>query len=118
MRVSDRKINPHLGRELSQTLYKTIVDVKSLPEAKSFLDAFLSPTEQEALAKRMGVAYWLSQGRGYSNIRENLKVSSATIASVQDALKKNKSLVLFVEKIKAEEWAGTWAKKIKGLLGR
>jgi uncharacterized protein YerC len=106
------KINPYLEKELRRTLQQTLADIKKPEEIEKFLTAFLSPSEQNALAKRVAVAYWLDKGRGYNNIRQNLKVSSATIAQIQSRLT-SKGVQLALQKIKAEEWADRWAKKIK-----
>jgi hypothetical protein len=43
---------------------------------------------------------------------QNLKVSSATIASVQEFLEKP-GFKLALKKMEAEEWANIWAEKIK-----
>lgn len=112
--MSKSKVNPHLKKELFKTLHQAICDLKSSGEVAEFLQAFLSPSEHETLAKRLAVAYWLNKGRGYENIRKNLKVSSATIASIQSSMKNN-GVSLALRNIKAEEWANVWAEKIRKL---
>ena len=69
------------------------------------------------LAKRLAIAYWLKKGRSYQNIKNNLKVSSATIASVQSQME-NPGFQLALKKIEADEWASNWSKKIKGFVGK
>ena len=81
-----------------------------------FLSNFFTEAEIETFAKRLAVAYWLKKGRSYSNIRENLKVSSATIAEISSLLD-NPGFSLAIKKIEAEEWANQWADKIKKLIG-
>lgn len=117
MRVSKNKVNPHLRRELFKTLYQTIADFKNPQEVEEFLQSFLSSAEHETLAKRVAVSYWLDKGRGYENIKENLKVSSATIASIQSSMRNN-GVKLALRNIKAEEWANVWAEKIRKLTKR
>lgn len=112
MRLSKNKVNPHLRKELYRTLHQALADCKNPEEVEEFLSAFLSPAEHETLAKRVAVAYWLDKGRGYENIRDNLKVSSATIASIQQHMQKN-GVRIALQKIKAEEWANLWAQKIQ-----
>lgn len=117
MRTSKQQINQYLEKELLKTLYQTVADLRKLEEVEEFLNSFLSKAERLALAKRIAVAYWLDKGRGYSNIRENLKVSSATIADMQTRLKNSKGIEMTLQKIKAEEWANQWATKIKKFTG-
>lgn len=112
MRVSKNKVNSYLSKELYKTLHQLVADLKSADEAREFLGTFLSPSEHETLAKRVAVTYWLDKGRGYSNIKENLKVSSATIAGTAENLN-SKGVQLALSKIKAEEWANVWAERIK-----
>ena len=59
----------------------------------------------------MAIAYYLKKGRSYANIKENLKVSSATIASVQE-ITDTKGVQLAIKKVEAEEWANKWSEKI------
>jgi TrpR-related protein YerC/YecD len=115
MRVSDKKLNPSLKKQIRETFEQALVDLKDRNELSIFLNDFFTDSELEAFSKRLAIAYWLKKGRSYSNIKENLKVSSATIASVQNQMD-NKGLKLALEKIEAEEWASQWAKKIKNFI--
>ncbi len=112
MRTSDKILNPSLKKEIENTFAQTIADLKDISEAKTFLKDFFNESENEAFAKRLAVAYWLRKKRSYNNIKENLKVSSATIASVQSMMEKP-GFKLALKKIEAEEWASKWAEKIK-----
>lgn len=112
MRTSSKKLNPSLQRQIEKTLAQVIADIKEPEEAETFLKNFLTNTELEILSKRLAVAYWLKKKRSYSNIKTNLKVSSATIAEVSSNIKKG-NFELAVKKIEAEEWANKWAEKIK-----
>lgn len=69
------------------------------------------------MSKRLAVAYWLKKGRSYENIKQNLKVSSATIASVQENFKKG-GFQIVLKKLEAEEWANKWSVKIKKFVKR
>ncbi len=116
MRTSDRKLNPSLKRQIIKTFAQTLADFKNLNEGEIFLNNFFTEAEKETFAKRLAVAYWLKKGRSYSNIKENLKVSSATIADVSSLLN-NPGFSLAIKKIEAEEWANQWADKIKKFIG-
>ena len=112
MQISKKQINPNLKKQIYQFLYQVLADIHSKKEAKIFLKEVLTNTELEMLAKRLGVAYYLDKGRTYSNIKTSLNLSSATISAVAEQMRKGKGFRIALEKIKAEEWAGKWAKKI------
>lgn len=112
MRVSERKLNISLKKQIEKTLVRAILDFKNFDELYTFLSDFFNEGELETFAKRLSVAYWLKKKRSYTNIRENLKVSSATIATVEKLMKKP-GFVLVLKKIEAEEWATQWADKIR-----
>ncbi|KKU22572.1 MAG: TrpR-related protein YerC/YecD [Candidatus Woesebacteria bacterium GW2011_GWC2_47_16] len=117
MRVSEEKLHPSLKNQIIKTLAQTLVDLKDLEEAETFLKSFFNESELETFAKRLSIAYWLKKGRSYTNIKQNLKVSSATIASTQSLLNKT-GVLLAIKKIEAEEWASVWAEKIKKFVNR
>ena len=112
MKTSSRKINSVLKTQIKKTFAQVIVDIKDPNESNTLLTDLLTGSEYEGLAKRLAVAYWLKKGRSYNNIRNNLKVSTATIASVQTAMKKP-GFQLALKKVEAEEWANQWSEKIK-----
>ncbi|MFZ5365771.1 MAG: YerC/YecD family TrpR-related protein [Patescibacteria group bacterium] len=117
MQVSKKQINKNLEKEIFQILYQLIVDLKNPEESKVFLEDILGKNETIALAKRLAVAYYLSHSRSYENIKQNLKVSSATISTI-DKAKNSKGFELALKKIEAEKWASHWSEKIEGLFKR
>jgi len=117
MRISQEKINKNLQKEILGIFFQLIADLKTPQESKVFLDDLLSPIEVEAIAKRIAIAHYLVRGRSYQNIKDNLKVSSATIAAV-DKMRSSKGLQLALKKIEAERWASEWAGKIERLFKR
>ena len=116
MRVSKNQLNPSLSRELFKTLYQAMADLKTPEEIQDFLSSFLSEAERTTLAKRVAVAYWLDKKRSYDNIERNLKVSSATVAAVNNVMN-TRGVRIALQKIKAEEWANIWSQKIKKFVG-
>ena len=112
MRISERKINPILKNQVIKTLAQTLADFKDPKEVGVFLKDFFNDSELETFAKRLAVAYWLRKKRSYSNIMENLNVSSATIAVIQN-LSKSPGFALAMKQVEAEEWANVWAERIK-----
>ena len=117
MRTSDKKVNTLLKKQVDNLLVQTVSDLKTPQETEEFLADFLTSSERETFAKRLAVAYWLKKGRSYSNIKENLKVSSATISTVADLLDK-KGVQDALKKLEADEWANQWSDKIKKFVGK
>ena len=112
MRISKNNLNVSLKKEILASLVQTLDDLKGLDEKRIFLEDFFNDLELETYAKRLAIAYWLDKGRSYENIKNNLKVSSATIATVEKAINK-KGYKLALQKMEAEEWANLWAEKFK-----
>lgn len=112
MRLSQDKLHPSLKNQVIKTLAQTLTDFKDIDEAYTFLQDFFNESELETFAKRLSIAYWLKKGRSYTNIKQNLKVSSATIASIQASMDKP-GIKLAIKKLEAEEWANVWAEKIR-----
>ena len=112
MRVSKRRVNKTLEKELRSTLYQVITDLRNPKEAELFLNDLLGHDQLVTAVKRLAVAYWLKKGRGVTNIRENLAVSSATIEVIRRQ-QNSPGIKLAIRKIEAEEWANKWMEKIK-----
>jgi len=115
MRVSNNKLNIILKNQIQKTLAQTLAEIKSGPEMDTLLKKFLTESEYEGLAKRLAVAYWLKKGRSYTNIMNNLKVSSATIATVQGNIDSSE-MQKVLKSLEADEWANQWSEKIKKLV--
>jgi uncharacterized protein YerC len=117
MRTSTQKLNPSFKSQLIKTFAQTLIDMEKAEEAETFLKDFFNDAELETFAKRLAIAYWLKKGRSYTNIMQNLKVSSATIASVQEFTEKP-GFKLALKKMEAEEWANVWAERIRKFVRR
>jgi uncharacterized protein YerC len=111
MRTSDRKLNPFLKNQVVKTFAQTLADFTDPKQVEVFLANFFNDSELETFAKRLAVAYWLKKGRSYSNIKQNLKVSSATVATIQNLIK-TEGFRLALKQMEAEEWANVWAERI------
>ena len=89
---------------------------KTTKEVKTFLDDFLTKIESTTLAKRLMIALFLEKGKSYEFIKNNLKVSSATIANVDKMMTTGShGFSLALKKIEADEWASKTAKRIASL---
>jgi uncharacterized protein YerC len=117
MRVSNRQLNSSLKRQIQKVLAQVVADTKNEKKALEFLNHFFTESEFETFAKRLATAYWLKKGRSYTNIRENIKVSSATIATIQNMMTKP-GFSEAIKKIEAEEWANQWSEKIKKFINK
>ena len=84
---------------------------------EEILGDLLTNTERIAMMKRLGIAVYLDKSRSYEDIKNNLKVSSATIASVAETMG-NPGTIEVVKRIKAEEWASDWTDKISRSIRR
>ncbi|MEK7526074.1 MAG: Trp family transcriptional regulator [Patescibacteria group bacterium] len=115
MRISVKKLNESLKKQIVWELAQTLTNFKDPQQTLVFLNDFLNTTELETFAKRLAIAYWLKKGRSYNNIKDNLKVSNATIATVQETLNTS-GMKLAIKDLEAEEWANKWSEKIKGMV--
>jgi len=117
MQVSKKRVNAQLARQISAMWYQLIADVKTPEEAQKVMEALLSETEMTAITKRLAVGYWLTKKRSYENIKENIKVSSATIAAIGQELRKP-GWKMAMQKVTAEEWATRMEERIKKIFKR
>ena len=112
MRVSKQILNESIRKQLYETFAQAITDLKNKDETALFIKDFFTAAEQEAFTKRLAIAYWLKKKRTYKNIKDNLKVSSATVAATEKEMHKD-GFQLILKKAEAEEWANVWAERIK-----
>ena len=82
MQISKKTINKNIEAEIYNIFYQIACDLENPQEAKEVLEALLGKTEVIVAAKRLAIAHYLEKGRSYQNIKDNLKVSSATISAV------------------------------------
>ena len=116
MQVSKAKIDKKTEKQVFKKLYQVLADLRRPEEVEKFLEDVLTKAERLTLAKRLAIAVYLVKGKSYETIRNDLKVSSATIAAVQNMMEKGGAgFSLAVERIEADEWAEEWVKKLKGM---
>ena len=117
MQVSSKKLNKTLENQIKEMLIGVFAEVTSPKITEEILADLLTETERVAMMKRLGIAIYLDKGRSYEDIKNNLKVSSATIASVAENMG-NPGIGEVIKRIKAEEWATDWTDKISKNLRR
>ena len=115
MKTSSKKMNSKIKNQVYKILYQVLADAKTDVEVEMILNSLMSKTEVSALSKRLAIAVFLDKGHSYEHIKNVLKVSSATIASVADNMNK-KGIQFALQKVKAEEWADVWSVKISKAL--
>ena len=117
MQASRTRVNPIINKQIVSLWHQMVADIKTPEEAEIIFSDLLSEIEMMAVTKRLAVGYYLNKKRSYEVIKNNLKVSSATIAAVQQDLKKP-GWKLALQKVLAEEWSTKWEEKIKKLIKR
>jgi uncharacterized protein YerC len=117
MQISKAKVNRRLKKQIDSLLYQTVADIRDPEEAKDFLESFLAKTELEMASRRLGIIYFLDKERTYDYIKNNLAVSSTTVSAMAERME-SKGAQTALEKIRAEEWATKWAKKITKMMGK
>lgn len=103
-----------LQKELNNTFFQTLEDIRTKEHFEIFLNDFLTPEELHMFVKRLGIAYWLKKKRTYENIKTNLHVTTSEIKAVEKKLN-TKGIKLALKYLEATEWANVWSEKIKKL---
>jgi TrpR-related protein YerC/YecD len=111
VQISKQKLNKILEDQIFDIFSQVLTDLNTKEQAHSLLDDFLTRTEKTTLAKRLAIAHYLERGRSYENIKNTLKVSSATISTVQRMMH-SKGFDLLLQKINADQWAEKWSQKL------
>ena len=111
MQVSTQKLNKALENQIRQMLVSVLCEIDSPKIMEEVLADLLTETERVAMMKRLGISIYLDKSRSYEDIKNNLKVSSATIATVAENMG-NPGIGEIIRRIKAEEWATDWTDKI------
>lgn len=104
-----------IENQVYRILYQVVADAKREEEAEILLKALLTESELAAVAKRLAIAVFLDKGQSYDRIKDILKVSSATIASVAENMNE-RGMQSAIARVKAEEWADMWSIKISRAL--
>ena len=115
MRLTEKKLPKEKERELKERLYQLLIDIKNEKEAMAFCRGILSPGEEMAIAKRLGIFTELEKGASYAMVRKLFLVSPATVARFKRQVNQPE-VKLIIKKIAIDEWAGNWEKKIKKLI--
>jgi TrpR-related protein YerC/YecD len=76
-------VNPKLRDPLADTLFRAVLQLKSVEECYRFFEDLCTIGEIQALAQRFAVARLLHEGKTYQQIAAHTGASSATISRVR-----------------------------------
>lgn len=115
--ISRKPIRKEVYEQIFELLLKIFTESHSRKKATLLLDDLLSPTEKIVFAKRLAIALLLAKGYGYEEIKEILKVSMPTIATVNLNLKyKGEGYRYFANRILREQKIRKIWEKIEDLV--
>lgn len=72
-----------IKERIGEVFCQALTNIKTQKQAEEFFETFFTATEKVNLPKRLGIFLLLAKGDGYDEIRDKLRVSKPTIASVQ-----------------------------------
>lgn len=84
--VSRRKVQKEIEVRMFEIFWREIADLKDAKETEMFFNDLLTRTEKIMLSKRLAIAIMLLKGNDYAVIKDALKVSTTTVASVNSWL--------------------------------
>ncbi len=113
MQTSSKKLSKKYQRSITQQFITLLSDLRHPTECEYFFTSFLTTTEQSVFSKRLGIVWMLYQNKSYKDIKRKLKVSSATISSIANQMDEP-GIQLLIDKLRADDWAHRWSKKIMG----
>lgn len=83
--------------ELKKKLYEIITQLQDEQTIEDFLKDLCTNKEIEQMAQRIKAAELIKEGKTYTQIQEELDISSATIARVSQALKYGNGYKKFIK---------------------
>jgi uncharacterized protein YerC len=113
MQTSSKKLSKKNQQNITEQFITLLSDLRHPDECEYFFKSFLTKTEQSVFAKRLGIVWMLHQNESYKDIKKKLRVSSATISSIAGQMDAE-GTQLIVDKLRVDDWASRWAKKIMG----
>ncbi len=108
-------MNKKIEEQVYKILFQVLGDAKSEVDVELTLRALLTESELTSIAKRLAIAVFLDKRQSYEHIKDVLKVSTATIASVAESMNK-RGVQMALAKVKAEEWADVWSIRLSRAL--
>ena len=117
--VSKYPIHKSVEKRMFEIFKETISHLTNPEDIEEFLHDFLSPVEKIMLAKRLTIAVLLAKGYSYPSIRQILRVTPTTIATVSLSLKySGNGYKKMVSKILSDEKKDNFWQKIEDVLAK
>jgi len=82
-KAADAVVNPKLRGPLADSLFRAVLQLRTVDECYRFFEDLCTIGEVQALAQRFAVARMLDQGKTYQDIEARTGASSATISRVR-----------------------------------
>ena len=83
--------------ELKAKLFEIFTQLNTVEEVEDFLKDLCTNKEVEQMAQRIKAAELIAEGKTYTQVAEEIDISSATIARVSQALKYGKGYKKFIK---------------------
>ena len=95
---------PKVKERIMQVFCDYLVSIRNREEAEEFVNILLTSTEAVNLPKRLGIAILLDSGSDWRDIKDQLHISSATVARIAEKIisKPHKKIASFTRGILRE----------------
>jgi uncharacterized protein YerC len=101
--ISKNPVSADVYNKAQDLLVNSILKLKTKNQVSGFINEFFTPTERVVFAKRLTISLLLAKKYRYRDISSILKVSLATIVSVDSKYKHRRSLKDIIRRILNEE---------------
>jgi len=115
MARTNGKLSKNIEEQVYKILYQVLADAKTEVDIELILKSLMSPSEVQAVAKRLAIAVFLDKGQSQERISDILVVSSSTIKGVSN-LMNERGMKMALARVKAEQWADVWSIRISRAL--
>lgn len=101
--VSKYPIQKEVYDEIFDTFLQTIAKLNTKSAVLEFFNEFLTPTERVMFSKRLAAGLLIAEGYDYREIKNILKISSATISAFSSFYKYGQGYKKVIDKIKLDK---------------
>jgi len=117
--VSRNPLSKESNYEIQATLWWLLARLNSDSDIKIFLNGLLTKTEKIMLAKRLAIAFLLNKNYNHRDIRDALKVSTATVSKIKEAIDKTEgSYEIFIKKLEKRNELKKLEKQFDRFIGK
>ena len=117
MQVSKQKLNGYVEKNIYNQFNQLVEGIVTLDESECVFSDLLSATERTAICKRLAIATALRDKQSYEEIKDKYKVSSATIASVQEK-SRSEGLKMAMKILSSANHNESWSDKVGAMFKR